>query len=245
MAELFFPQLSTGALTQYPITRVKSVHTAGYMADDGTKVMYFDPNGGSLTWQLSYAGLTQDEVVSLEALFEACCGQFRAFTFIDPLANLLGPQWLPDAAVQLSGTVATNTGSAAAGVSQSLAIPAGYTYAFSVPGNRSADPSATLSILASGPNSQNQIVLSLNKPLLVYSGALADTGLGFTIKIQFQPGQSIDLSQAQLEAQPAPSPFRPALGGIYANAHWGADELTFIAEGPSSFNTNFSIVTHV
>lgn len=245
MAELFFPQLSTGALTQYPIKRVKSVHTAGYMADDGTKVMYFDPNGGSLTWQLSYAGLTQDEVTSLETLFEACCGQFHAFTFFDPLANLLGPQWQPDATVQLSGTVATNTGSVTAGVSQSLAIPAGYTYAFSVRGNLSADPSASITILATGPNSQNQIVLSLRQPLLVYSGALTDMGVGFTIKVQLQPGQSIDLSQAQLEAQPAPSPFRPALGSIYTNAHWGADQLTFVAEGPNSFNTNFSIVTHV
>jgi hypothetical protein len=245
MAELFFPQLSTGALTQYPVKRVKSVHTAGYMADDGTKVMYFDPNGGSLIWQLSYAGLTQDEVTSLETLFDACCGQFRAFTFLDPLANLLGPQWQPDATVQLSGAVATNIGSAPAGVSQSLAIPAGYTYAFSVPGNLSADPSENISIVASGPNSQTQVVLSLNKPLLVYSGSLTDTGVGLTIKLQLQPGQSIDLSEAQLEAQPAPSPFRPALGGIYTNAHWAADQLTFIAEGPNSFNTNFSIVTHV
>lgn len=245
MAELFFPQLSTGALAQYPIRRVKSVHTAGYMAEDGTKVMYFDPNGGSLTWQLSYTGLTEDEVTALETLFEACCGQFRAFTFVDPLANLLGPQWQPDATVQLSGTVATNTGNAAAGVLQSLAIPAGYTYAFSVPGNLSADPAANISIIASGPGSQNQIVLSLNRPLLVYSGALADAGLGFAIKVQLQPGQSIDLSQAQLEAQPAPSSFRPARGGIYTNAHWGADELTFVAQGPNSFNTNFSIVTHI
>lgn len=245
MAELFFPQLSTGALTQYPIKRVKSVHTAGYMTEDGTKVMYLDPNGGSLTWQLSYSGLTQDEVTSLEALFEACSGQFRAFTFLDPLANLLGRQWQPDAAVQLSGNIATNTGAAAAGISQFLAIPAGYAYAFSVPGDLLADPSTNISILASGPKSQNQLVLSLNRPLLVYSGALADTGLGFTIKVQLQPGQSIDLSQAQLEAQPAPSPFRPALGGIYTNAHWGTDELVFVAEGPNSFNTNFSIVTHV
>lgn len=245
MAELFFPQLSTGALTQYPIKRVKSVHTAGYMAEDGTKVMYFDPNGGSLTWQLSYAALTQDEVTSLETLFEACSGQFRAFTFLDPLANLLGTQWQPDATVQLSGSIATNTGAVTAGVSQSLAIPADYTYAFSVPGDLSADPAANISILASGPNSQNQVVRSLNQPLLVYSGALVDTGLGFTIKIQLQPGQRIDLSQAQLEAQPAPSPFRPALGGVYTNAHWGGDELTFVAEGPNLFNTNFSIVTHV
>jgi hypothetical protein len=245
MASLFFPQLSTGTLTQYPIKRVKSVHTAGYMAEDGTKIMYFDPDGSALTWQLSYAGLNQDEVTALETLFEACCGQFRAFTFLDPLANLLGPQWLNDPTIQVSGTVYTNTGTAPAGISQALPIPAGYTYCFSLPGNLAADPSATITIVCTGPNSQNQTTLALNQTLLVYSGALADDGTTFTITVQLQPGQSIDLNEAQLEAQPVPSPFRPALGGVYPNAIWGMDELTFVANGPNSFSTKFSIVTHV
>ena len=245
MASLFFPQLLTGALTQYPIKRVKNVHTAGYMAEDGTKIMYFDPDGSSLTWQLSYAGLNESEVTALETLFEACCGQFHAFTFLDPLANLLGPQWQSGATIQVAGTVYTNAGNAPAGVSQTLPIPAGYTYSFSVPGNLSADPSATITIIRSGPNSQNQTTIALNQTLLVSSGALVDSGTTFTVTIQLQPGQSIDLSEAQLEAQPVPSPFRPALGGVYTNAIWGMDELTFVANAPNSFSSKFSIVTHV
>jgi hypothetical protein len=245
MASLFFPQLSTGTLTQYPIKRVKSVHTAGYMAEDGTKILYFDPHGSSLTWQLSYAGLNQSEVTALETLFEACRGQFHAFTFLDPLANLIGPQWQPDATIQVSGTVYTNTGNAPAGVSQTLPIPAGYTYSFSAVGNLSADPTANITIIGAGPNSQRQTTIPMNQALLVYSGALVDTGATFTVKVQLQPGQSIDLSQAQLEAQPVPSPFRPALAGVYQKALWGMDELTFVATGPNSFSTKFSIVTHV
>lgn len=245
MANLFFPQLSTGTLSQYPIKRVKSVHTAGYMAEDGTKIMYFDPDGSSLMWQLSYSGLNSEEVTALETLFEGCCGQFHAFTFLDPVGNLLGSTWQADPNIQVSGTVYTNSGNAPASASQTLPIPAGYTYCFSLPGNLSADPTATLTISASGPASQQQAVLSLNQPLLVYSGALVDTGATFTIGVQLQPGQSIDLSEAQLEAQPVPSPFRPAAGGVYTAAHWGTDELTFVAEGPNSYNTSFSIVTHV
>lgn len=245
MANLFFPQLSSGAMTQYPIKRVKSVHTAGYMAEDGTKIMYFDPDGSTLTWQLSYSGLNQNEVNALEALFEACCGQFHGFTFVDPIANLLGPQWLADPTISVSGTVYTNSGNTPAGAYQTLPLPAGYTYSFSLPGNLSADPSANITIVASGPNTQTQTVMPLKQTLIVYSGALSDSGTGFTIKVQLQPGQTVDLSQAQLEAQPAPSPFRPALSGIYQNAHWGTDELTFVAEGPSSFAAKFSIVTNV
>lgn len=245
MADLFFPQLSSGALTQYPIKRIKSLHTAGYMAEDGTKIMYFDPNGSSLTWQLSYSGLNQDEVNALEALFEACGGQFGSFTFVDPVANLLGAQWLVDPSITAVGTLYTNTGNVPAGAYQTLPLPAAYTYSLSLPGNLTADPAATLTIVASGPSSQRQTVVGLNQPLVVYSGALVDSGTGFTIKFQLQPGQSVDLSHAQLEAQPVPSPFRPPLSGIYRDAHWGTDELTFVAEGPNSFASKFSIVTNV
>jgi hypothetical protein len=245
MGNLFFPQLSSGALAQYPVKRVKSVHTAGYLAEDGTKIMHFDPQGSTLMWQLSYSGLNQSEVGALETLFEACCGQFRGFTFIDPVANLLGPQWLTDPLVQVTGTVFTNTGNVPGAAYQTLASPAGYTYSFSVPGNLSADSSAVLTLAANGPSSQNQVVVALNQPLIVYSGALADAGMGFTIRILLQPGQSIDLSQAQLEAQPVPSPFRQALGGVYVNAHWATDELTFVAQDPGSFAANLSIVTNV
>jgi hypothetical protein len=245
MANLFFPQLSSGALTQYPVKRVKNVHTAGYDSEDGSKIMYFDPNGSSLVWQLSYTGLTQDELTSLETLFESCCGQFRGFTFLDPVANLLTGHWQLDPLVQISGTVYANSGSAPASVSQTLPIPAGYVYTFSLTGDPTADPTATLTVIRRGPNSQKQTVIPLNQSLLVSSDILADSGIGFSIAVQLQPGQSIDLGQAQLEAQPSPSPFRPPQGGVYTDAHWASDQLTFVADGPNSYSTKFNIETHV
>jgi hypothetical protein len=87
--------------------------------------------------------------------------------------------------------------------------------------------------------------LPANTSRLVSSGALFDAGTGFTVAMRLQPGQSVDISQAQLEAQPAPSPFRKASNGVYANAHWAIDALTFTAQGPNSFSTKFSIETHV
>jgi hypothetical protein len=245
MGNLFFPQLSTGALVQYPVKRIKSVHTAGYLAEDGTKIMYFDPNGSALTWQLTYSGLTQDEVSAVENLFEACCGQCRSFTFLDPLGNLLGPEWHSDPGVHVSGAAFTNASQSPARVSQTLLIPAAYTYSFSLPGNPAADAGATITLFRSGPTVNNQIVLPLQQRLLVSSGALADPGTSLTVGVVLQPGQSIDLSQAQLEGQPAPSAFRPAQGGIYSNAYWAIDDLTFVADGPNSFSTKLSITTHL
>ena len=245
MGNLFFPQLTSGALVQYPVQRVKSFHSASTQAEDGSVVSYFDRNGSTLMWQLTYAGLTQAEVNALQMLYDACSGRFRAFTFLDPVGNLLGPQWQSGPTVQVSGTVYTNTGNAPQQISQTFPIPAGYAYSFSLPGNPAADPTATLTVIHSSANAQQETTLRVNSPLLVSSGTLADTTIGFTITVQLQPGQTIDLGSAQLDAQPAPSPFRPSTGGVYPNAHWAVDELLFTALGPNSFGTKFAIETHI
>ena len=81
---------------------------------------------------------------------------------------------------------------------------------------------------------------------MVSSGALADSEASFTVAIELQPGQTLDLEQAQLEAQLSPSAFRPAsnTGGIYQKAHWAMNELLFQADAPDSFSTSFTIETY-
>jgi hypothetical protein len=245
MANLFFPQLSTGALVQYPVKRTKSVQTVSTQAEDGSVLTYFDPNGSVLSWQLEYSGITQAEVTQLQALFDACAGRFRAFTFIDPLANLLMARWQTGPGVQATANVYTNTGNVPTEVSQTLSIPANYTYCFSMAGNPNADQSAMVTLIRRGSATEQRTMLPLKSSLLISSGALSDTGRQFTVAVQLQPGQAIDLTDAQLEAQPAPSPFRAASGGVYSKANWAVDELLFTATGPDLFSSKFSIETHV
>jgi hypothetical protein len=245
MANLFFPQLLTGALIQYPVKRTKSVHTAGIQADDGSVISYFDPNGSTLSWELSYADINGAEVSMLQALFDNCRGRFRSFTFLDPLANLLTSQWHISPTIQIAGNTYANAGNAPQEISQTFAIPAGYVYSFSVAGSAGADPSARLTLIRRGAAAEQRTSLPLNQSLLVSSGALPDAAATFTVALELQPGQTIDLSQVQLEAQPAPSAFRPTLGGVYPNAHWAVDELLFTSTGPDTFSTRFTIETHV
>ena len=181
----------------------------------------------------------------LQTLFDACAGRFRAFTFIDPLANLLTAQWQVGTGVQATGTTYTNTGNLPAELSQTFSPPSGYVYCLSISGNLNADPDATLTLIRRGSVTEERSVLAVRSPLLISAGALPDAGLQFTAAIELQPGQSVDISQAQLEAQPAPSPFRPAQGGVYSKANWAIDELLFTATGPDLFSTKFSIETHV
>ncbi len=245
MANLFFPQLSTGALVQYPVKRTKSVQTVETRAEDGSVLTYFDPKGSILSWQLEYSGITLAEVNRLQALFDACAGRFRAFTSIDPVANMLTSQWQTGVGVTIAGNMYTNASNAPAEVSQTFSIPFGYAYCFSLGGNMSAGAESLLTLIRRGSAMEERTTLPVNSPLLVSTGVLADGGLQFTAALQLQPGQSVDLSQAQLEAQPSPSPFRPARGGVYWNAHWAIDELLFTAIGPDLFTTSFSIETTV
>ena len=71
MTSLIYPQLTTGALAQYPIKRSKAVHTAVNRMEDGSKILYFDTQGSTLSWDLQYAGLAQQEMTALQALFES------------------------------------------------------------------------------------------------------------------------------------------------------------------------------
>jgi hypothetical protein len=80
---------------------------------------------------------------------------------------------------------------------------------------------------------------------IVSSGQLDDTGTEFTIAISLAAGQQVGLYGAQLEPQVSPSRYRPTagLGGVFASAHWGAEQLTTVAEAPGLYSTSFSIET--
>jgi hypothetical protein len=245
MANLFFPQLSTGALVQYPVTRTKSVQTVSTQAEDGSVITYLDPRGGRLAWGLEYSGITREEADRLQTLFDRCAGRFRAFTFIDPVANLLTEQWQMGTGIDRTDDVYTNSSNSAAEVWQTFPVPSGYAYCFSLPGDLTADSGTSLTLIRRGSTTEEAVTVALNSVVLLSSGALDDSGLGLTVAVRLQPGQSVDLRQAQLEAQLSPSQFTSPLGGVYPNAHWAVDELLFAATGPDLYSTKFSIETNV
>src|SRR5271156_3756736 len=111
MPSSVFPQLSTGALAQFPIQKSSSVHTVTNVLEDGTILAYADPNSGCLRWDLSYAALSTLEVAALQSLFDSCSGRWAPFTFIDPTGNIFGFSTDLTAAVwQTQGLITIQTG---------------------------------------------------------------------------------------------------------------------------------------
>jgi hypothetical protein len=266
MANLTFPQLSSGVLAQYPIRKVTTIRTIKNILADGSMLVAQDPGAGQLIWTLSYVALDPTDMSALQAHFEACGGPFRAFTFLDPTDNLLtysadltAPSWLTPAGVTIEtgipdpfgGSAAfhvTNGGSATQQIIQTLpAAPVNFQYCFSV--YAASTDGGTCSLIRSSSNAQQTNICPVGPQWsrILSSGFLNDTGVGLSVEISLAAGQSVSLFGPQLEPQVAPSRFRPTYSSsaVYPGAHWAVSELLFKAEAPSLFSTSFSIETSV
>jgi hypothetical protein len=265
MGNLVFPQLSSGALAQYPIRKSTTIRTIKNLMADGSVLVASDPGAGKIVWTLSYVDLSTGDVAAIQAHFEACAGPLRGFTFLDPTENLLlysadltGSAWsvpagisiatgLPDPMSGSSAFSITNSTPAAQQIVQTIAGPVNYQYCFSVYAASATAGSCSLS--RTSPNAQQTNVALINQQWLRIgsSGMLSDTGTGLSISISLAAGQSLSLFGPQLEPQLAPSRFRPTYStcGVYLNVHWATSELVFIAEAPNLFSTSFNLETSV
>jgi hypothetical protein len=86
---LVYPQLPTGAIGQFPIHKSRHWRTVLNAAPDGSSIKLADPGGGTTEWQLQYGELSDGELFTLQQFFNSVEGTLIAFTFLDPLSNLL------------------------------------------------------------------------------------------------------------------------------------------------------------
>jgi hypothetical protein len=261
MGNLFFPQLASGALAQYPIRKTRLGRTVKNILPDGTMILYPDPYASRVEWQLSYTNLSTGDITALQDHFSACAGPVHAFTFIDPTENMLVSSFDPSSSPWQSSTTitfapnspdpnggtaaftVTNTSQAAQEILQTVAVPSGFQYCFSL--YASSMQPASITLVRRGAFTQDTIDLPIGPAWarIVSSGRLSDSGSSFTVAVALAAAQELQLYGFQLEPQIAPSGYRPTtqVGGIYANAHWAVERLTVIAEAPDLFSTSFSI----
>lgn len=263
MANLFYPQLTSGALAHYPIQKIRSARTIKNVLPDGSMILFSDPDGAQLVWELSYTELSDQDVQALQRHFAACVGPYHAFTFIDPTDNMLvsssdmaAAPWLAGSLIQMTtgatdpagGTGAfalTNTGPTNQEITQSLQVPSGYQYCFSIYAMSTAISAITMIRQGSAIPQQTSVSIGPTWTRVAVSGKLNDPGVGLTVGINLEPGQQVQLYGPQVEAQIVASRYRPTAqtGGVYANAHWGIDQLAITAEAPNLSSTAFSIET--
>lgn len=265
MGNLFFPQLSTGALAQYPIKKTAVTRAITNLLADGTMILQADSPASKLIWEMAFTELSPADASALQTHFQACVGPYHAFTFIDPTDNLLASStdltntsWARSPLMTISsgtpdpngGTgafVLTNTGDASQQLTQQLTIPANYHYCFSLYA-LSAEP-FTLELVRQGSvaNAIDSFAVGPNWNRIISTGQLNDPGTQFAVGVNLAPGQQITVFGLQLEGQIQPSRYRPTIGsgGVYSNAHWTSDTLMMISQAPNLFSTSFAIQTNI
>src|ERR1041385_6172370 len=146
----WFPQLLTGASSQYPIQKRRQTRTIRNQCLDGREIKLADPMASSIEWQLKYQELVDAEIGSLLDFFMRAEGTLGTFTFLDPTDNLLAwsekfdeAAWQQDPLLQLSSGVddpfggssafhVANPAGAPLQLKQTLNVPAGYDYSLSI-----------------------------------------------------------------------------------------------------------------
>src|SRR5579872_3936406 len=116
---LVYPQLSSGALTQFPGLRRRRTRTISSAMDDGSSVKLGDPGAAGMEWRLQYQGLGDAEIAALQQFFLAAEGSLNGFTFLDPSGNLLAWSevlnhnvWTADPQLTVQGGVTDPAGGA-------------------------------------------------------------------------------------------------------------------------------------
>jgi hypothetical protein len=254
MADLFFPQLGTGAIAHYPIRKTAATRTVLNALPGGNVLMYPDEAARKAIWTWDYVGLTMQEAAILQNFFLACTGPLNPFTFLDPTGNLLSASsdftaaaWQATSGVGVAGTcpgpisgvpaiTLVNTSQAVEEIAQTLNIPGNFSYCFSL--YLSSPTPTSVRLFRRSVNSEDSLSLQIGPgwKRVWTAGNLQDQSTGLSVGLRLPPGQQVTVSAAQLEPQPGMSVYvnRPQSGDVYPNAHWAIDELGIRYLGPGN-----------
>jgi hypothetical protein len=254
----YFPQLSSGATGQFPITRQRAARTVVNQSCQDYQVKLADPGAAITSWHLSFQEMSDAELAALEALFQGVEGRLTPFTFLDPADNLLAwseqqnqAVWQADPLLTVTAGVADPLGGTAAyqvsnptgatlTLQQSINAPASLDYCLSLYAR--SDQSMRIWLVRGAMTEAQAITPQWTRP--ISAGQLQDTADSITFGIALDPGATVDVFGIQAEAQIAASMYKQTAetGGVYPNARFRDDTLTFTTVGPSRHYCELDIV---
>jgi hypothetical protein len=249
---LVYPQLSTGALSQFPVQKRRRLRTVVNRAADGSVVKLADPAGETTEWSLTYSALTDEELKTLEQFFAAAEGTLNTFAFLDPTSNLLAwsdqlgnAVWQRDPLLELSGNVSdpaggsrawhlTNKGAAEQGIAQTLSAPSDYLYCLSAWVRATSPTVVTLTL--GGVRYERTASSEWSRISAAQNGAA-------TFGLAVPADSTVDVFGMQAEAQLTPSLYRSsATGGVYEEARLRDDSLQITTTGINEHSCTVNII---
>jgi hypothetical protein len=262
---LYYPQLTTGAVTQFPVTRTVDLRTVVNQLRSGFTIRMADTGYQKVQWRLVYPDLTDGERSALESLFEASEGQLNTFTFLDPTDNLLmwsedwaQSVWTADPLLQITSGITdplggsgamqlTNTGHTAQRIVQSISGPSSFVYCFSVYIRSAVPATIQLVVTAPGQSSLTDISSGASWTRVTASGSLSVQQDGIGFGVQLPAGVQLDAFGAQVEAQPGAGLYKQTidLGGVYSTTRFSSDLLSVTATAPNQHSCQIGLISNL
>lgn len=262
---LYYPQLTTGSISQFPVRRDSAFRTVVNQLADGSEIRMADTGAQKARWQLQYAGLTDAERTSLEDLFSSAEGQLNTFTFLDPADNLLmwsedwtQSVWVADPLLEVAGGMADPTGGTAAmqltntaGTSQQIiqntSGPSGFRYCHSVYVRSDVTAVIQLVAAATGATVLTPVSTSASWMRVTASGSLTVQQDGIAFGVQLPAGVRVAVFGAQVEAQPAAGQYKKTMdrAGIYSSTRFSSDLFVASATAPNQNACQVDLVSNL
>ena len=243
---LYYPQLTTGAIAQFPIKKRLIRRTAKTFASGASSLKLADADLSLAEWDLTYTGLSDAELQSMQDLFSVTRGRLLTFLFLDPTDNLLAwsesltkSAWTKDPLLTLSEGVEdhagstravrlSNAGGAVQSLSQTVNVPGWYRYCFSLFVRSEVEFAFTLGLTnADGqPSASFEAIPEWRRHF--FSAAIAGLAEDLTVRLELPAGAALECFGLQVEAQPGASPYKKTgeNGGVYPAARFAEDHLT-------------------
>ena len=247
---LYYPQLSSGAITQYPARRTSGTRTVVNEMPDGSFVKLADPDATDYQWELQYSGLSDGERETLEQFFLEAGGRLKTFTFVDPIGNglrwsedLSASVWRKDGMISIAGqeelirggrvSRITNAGQMSQGLEQTVSAPAQMVWCLSAFVKSNA-PTLVRCKLQNADAAIDSLWTAVPEWTQVWcSGALPGSAGDLTARFEFEGGSTLDIGAMQLQAQPRPGQYArtTAANGLFAFTRFDSDVIEFRANG--------------
>lgn len=256
----YFPQTAAGAIAQYPVQRTRQWRWISNQLESGEMIMLPDAPASQIGWKLTYTDLSVAEVANIQALFDSSQGQYGAFLFVDPMANLVAwsedyaqPNWQPGqlsiaggAADPLGTTRAASVKNAAAAqqsVMQTLNVPGSYVACFSVWAR--SDSATSFALLRDATTAAFNLTPAWTRYQISGTGTAGAAQSAFSIAVG--AGQTIQIFGPQVEAQPAAASYKQTTtgAGIYPETYFAKDELQITSTGPGLFAVEIDLISRV
>jgi hypothetical protein len=250
---LVFPQLSTGASVQYPLTKQFSQRSVQSAMEDGTIITLADSPANYLRWRIPFQDLSNQEIGLLTSFFVATQGELSPFLFLDPTANLLF--WSEDfsqaawvtAGLTFDTAVADPLGTSRAvrahnstatdlTISQLTQIPGACQVCFSVYLRADTPTAATLTRTAVSNTQTLSLAVTDNWQRFYLAGVFPSSSDPSQFAITVPAGTALESFGPQLDAQVTPSTYIISSGqhnNVYANARFDMKQIDATSTGPN------------